>query len=261
MSPSQKKPLVITQRLRAATRRTLEQTGLGRTLLDSRKHRRTIAFYRNFIGPGSLCFDIGANVGERTELFRAIGAHTVAVEPQSSCVQELRVKFGNDPDVTIAPVAVGSSAGSAEIAVCDEDSTISTMAEHWQTEGRFADREWTRSESVPLTTLDRLIDEHGKPAFCKVDVEGFEVQVFEGLSSPLPCASFEFTQEFLENARSCVALLASFGPISTNAVIGESTCLMGEWTNAERLFATIEDHPDNLLWGDIYVRSLGARRS
>lgn len=252
------RPMVIGQQLRTAARRTLEQNGWGQGLLDSRKHRRTTAFYRNFLGPDSLCFDIGANIGERTELFRAIGARTVAVEPQSSCVRELRLKFGDDPRVTVAAVAVGSSPGFAEIAVCDKDSTISTMATHWQTEGRFADREWNRSESVQVTTLDQLVDEHGRPAFCKVDVEGFEVQVFEGLSSPLPCASFEFTQEFLENARSCVALLASLGPVTANAAIGESMRLMGKWTDPDRLFATIERHPDDLLWGDIYVRSLGA---
>jgi FkbM family methyltransferase len=121
-----------------------------------------------------FAFDVGANIGQRTELFCAIRARTVAVEPQSACVGELRRRFGEDPKVSVAPVAVGSQPGTAEIAVCDADPTISMMSERWRTDGRFANREWHRRETVAATTLDQLIDEFGRPRFCKIDVEGFE---------------------------------------------------------------------------------------
>ena len=35
---------------------------------------------------------------------------------------------------------------------------------------------------TPLTTLDALIELHGKPYFINIDVEGFEVDVLSGLS-------------------------------------------------------------------------------
>ena len=35
--------------------------------------------------------------------------------------------------------------------------------------------------------------EFGKPAFCKIDVEGYEYKVIKGLSEPLNTVSFEFT--------------------------------------------------------------------
>lgn len=232
----------------------LERSHWGQRQLAKRRRRKAIAFYRNFLSESSLCFDIGANVGARTELFRAIGARTVAVEPQGTCVRELHERFGADSEVVVAPVAVGSHPGTAEIAICDEDSTISTIATHWQTEGRFADREWNRSESVPVTTLDLLVEEHGTPDFCKIDIEGFERQALEGLSKPIPCISFEFTKEFLDEARSCVALLAGIGPLSANASIGESMQFMSAWNDPERLFEEIEDLDDDLAWGDVYVR-------
>jgi FkbM family methyltransferase len=248
--------------LKRSARNVLQRSDWGRGILETRRNRldaelreRGIAFYRDFVAAGDLCFDIGANVGNRTELLREIGARVVSLEPQGPCVEELRRRFGDDEAVVIVPSAVGSSPGTAEISVCEDDSTIATMSSRWQNEGRFSDRTWTRSESVPVTTMDQLIAEHGSPGFCKIDVEGFEKQVLEGLSSPVRCVSFEFTREFLDDARACVALLENLGPIEVNASFGESMQLAERWVDPERIFAAIEAQPDNRDWGDIYVRS------
>jgi FkbM family methyltransferase len=247
--------------LKRSARKALQQSNRGRAYLAARRARlgeaqrqRGIAFYRDFVKQGELCFDVGANVGNRTELLRALGARVVAVEPQAACAKELRRRFGDDPEVIVISSALGDSPGSAEISVCDEDTTISTMSERWQSEGRFSDLSWTRTETVPVTTIDRLIEEHGRPSFCKIDVEGFEKQVLEGLSAPLPCVSFEFTREFVDDARACVALLAALGPITVNASFGESMALDCDWAEPERIFAVIEEQPRERDWGDIYVR-------
>jgi FkbM family methyltransferase len=44
-----------------------------------------------------------------------------------------------------------------------------------------------------MTTLDELIGKHGVPVFIKIDVEGFEEAVLQGLSQPVRALSFEFT--------------------------------------------------------------------
>jgi FkbM family methyltransferase len=246
-------------------RKALQSSAWGRGILESRRkrlnaeqRRRGIELYRGFVNPGDLCFDVGANVGNRTELMQEIGARVISVEPQGACIKELQRKFGEDEAVVIVPSAVGAEPGTAEISVCEEDSTISTMSSRWQNEGRFSDRAWTRAESVPVTTMDRLIEEHGSPSFCKIDVEGFEKQVLEGLSSPVRCISFEFTREFLDDARACVSLLGNLGPVVVNASFGESMDLSENWVDPDQIFSIVEAQPDDLDWGDIYVRSDGS---
>jgi hypothetical protein len=60
-----------------------------------RRRARGLHFYRRFIPHGGLCFDIGANVGDRSELFLTLGAHVVAVEPQARCAEALHRRFGD----------------------------------------------------------------------------------------------------------------------------------------------------------------------
>ena len=44
---------------------------------------------------------------------------------------------------------------------------------------------WTKTVPVSVTTLDALIGKHGAPAFIKIDVEGAEPSVLEGMAAGL----------------------------------------------------------------------------
>ncbi|HLT12150.1 MAG TPA: FkbM family methyltransferase, partial [Micromonosporaceae bacterium] len=46
------------------------------------RHRKMVRFYRQFLAPGELGFDIGAHVGSRVRAWRRLDARVVAVEPQ-----------------------------------------------------------------------------------------------------------------------------------------------------------------------------------
>ena len=45
---------------------------------------------------------------------------------------------------------------------------------------------------VPTTTLDSIIEEYGEPNYVKVDVEGYEFEVFLGLTKLIPNCIFSF---------------------------------------------------------------------
>ena len=222
------------------------------------RRRAAKAFYAHWIRAGDLVFDVGAHRGNRTELFAALGARVVCLEPQRSCAQHLSRRFRNNPNVIIVPKGVGEKDGTAQLSVCEGATTISTLSNKWKTEGRFAvTHRWTTYETIPLTTLDALIDRYGAPKFCKIDVEGSEEAVLRGLSRALPCLSFEFTREFFSDAQRCMERLSALGPTEFNCSIGESMRLfLPAWVSSERLSDTLQSSEDRLLWGDIYARSL-----
>lgn len=223
------------------------------------RHRRKMRkFYSEFVAKGDLCFDVGANGGNRTEIFLQLGTSVVCVEPQHSCTEQLRKLFGQRPDVFIVEKAVGDHEGFAELAMCDECSALSTLFDGWVTEGRFAkDYHWTKTARVALTTLDALIAAYGIPQFCKIDVEGFELQVLRGLTRPIPFVSFEFTREFLENAERCSDHLLSAGLYAFQVSLGESMHFaFPQWVGRKELHDKLASLPGDMLWGDIYARHI-----
>jgi FkbM family methyltransferase len=218
-----------------------------------------LRFYGAFVRPGELCFDIGANLGQKTSLFLDLSARVIAVEPQPSCVKILRGSFGRRSDVELVASAVGAEDGEAELFVCDETSTISSMSSRFVSTGRFATSfNWRQKIVVPTTTLDALIDRYGVPVYCKIDVEGFEASVLAGLSRPLPLVSFEFSREFMDEARACAERMLAIGPYGFDCVLnGAASWLVGAWTEPATLLARLESLPDPLLVGEIYARLNG----
>ena len=213
-------------------------------------------FYSQFVKPGDLCFDVGANLGNRTAIFLELGANVIAIEPQNSCYNYLKRLFADKENVTIIPKALGEIESTGQISICDEASVISTMSEKWMKEGRFSkDYHWNTYQKVEVTTLDKLIERYGIPDFCKIDVEGFEKSVIKGLSYKIKYLSIEFTKELFSESIECLNILESIGDLDVNYSLGESMILTSNlWLKKDELIKKIKDEKNNNLWGDIYIR-------
>ncbi|WP_245585741.1 FkbM family methyltransferase [Pseudonocardia asaccharolytica] len=227
------------------------------------RHRRMARFYREFLGPGDIGFDIGAHVGSRVRAWRRLGAQVVAVEPQPDFVRILRLFFGRDRGVTVVPIAVGARAGRARLGISTATPTVSSMAPDWITsvaaDRSFARVRWDRSVEVEVATLDDLIAVHGEPAFCKIDVEGFEVDVLAGLSRPLRALSFEYLPPAHDAALAALDLVERLGepaggyrynysPIETMRFAGD------RWLDADGLVRLLERFRPLGRSGDVYAR-------
>ncbi len=214
-------------------------------------------FYSDFIKKGDLCFDIGAHTGSRVESFLACGARVVAVEPYLPCVKFMRAKFGSL--IKVVPKGVGAKVEIKKMHISD-DPTTNSFSDTWiskVTEKRFEQRDWKKTEMVQVTTIDALIKEYGVPKFCKIDVEGFELEVLKGMNSVIPMLSFEYIVP--ENTREtiyCIRKLNDLDPeYRFNYSEGE-TLVMGlpEFVGLEE-FELIVNSPEFIQssCGDVYV--------
>ena len=230
-----------------------------KTIDSDQNLKKQLAFYSNFIEKGDLCYDIGANIGDKTDLFLRLGARVVAVEPQESCWRVIKRRFGKGYTINIEGVAIASTAGKRPFFL-DKSDTLSTLSKDWistvKKSGRFPNHKWTDQVLVETVTLDSLIGKYGKPKFCKIDVEGFELEVLKGLSQPIDIISYEFVSERVGACINCINYLADLGDPRFNYCLGDADSFASrEWLTAKQIrdsIALMEGELTN--FGDMYVR-------
>lgn len=225
------------------------------------RQRQLRRLYAGFARPGDLVFDIGAHAGNHTRAAAALGCRVVAVEPQPDFARLLRGMFGRAAAVTLLECAVGAAPGRAVLAISDRTPTVTTLAAAWRgersREAGFARVRWNRQVEVDVVTLDTLIARFGRPVFVKLDVEGSEPSVLEGLTQPVRALSFEYLPDALHLVDECLARLSTLAPYEFNWSPGESHVLAEPaWMDVEALRARLREHAARRRSGDVYARLL-----
>ncbi len=133
------------------------------------------------IGTRDVVYDIGANLGFFSLLAaRLVGpaGRVYAFEPAPENAEAIRrnAELNLISQVTVIPRAVSSRAGTARLQIVDDQSwsRLEEFGEHPDTEHVL---------EVETVTIDELVasGELPPPALVKIDVEGAEVAVLEGM--------------------------------------------------------------------------------
>jgi FkbM family methyltransferase len=249
-----------------APRETLRQSMSRATPPRGPRHRRLQERYRAHrirrflpreVRRGELAFDIGANVGEWSAVMRRAGARVVAVEPQADCAESMRRQFAGDREIEIVESAIGDWVGVGSLRPTTTSSEHASMSSDWRKtaidRGYMPAEVWLGPVEVPVTTLDALIEKHGVPSFCKVDVEGFEPQALRGLSHPLRALAFEFHRELPEALEQCIDRLAELGSYRYTVFAGEWPDRVGAEVEPGAVAAQVASLAPG-TWGMVSVR-------
>jgi FkbM family methyltransferase len=137
------------------------------------------------VKPGDVCIDIGANFGYFTLLMRDLcgkEGKVIAIEPNPRIAQILRFTQSISPRFEIAEVALSNKDGSARLSIPKFSVGGATLMKNT--------KPWFVTQSkvkVVMRTLDRLIRDYGlsKVDVVKMDVEGLEPEVFEGMKETI----------------------------------------------------------------------------
>jgi FkbM family methyltransferase len=220
-------------------------------------------FYSQFlVSNKDIYFDVGANYGNRIEPIIDQKIKIIAVEPQLQCIKFLRRKYGNK--ITIIPKGLGKVEETKTIYISNAH-TLSSFSNQWieatKESGRFSQYNWDIEQEIEMTTLDILINKYGKPKFIKIDVEGFEFEVLQGLSKPIDFLSFEYTIPERKNSIiECIDRIIEISNknrVQFNYSIGESMeWALNEWVSPQRMKEEIGlDRFIKSGFGDIYSKT------
>lgn len=135
-----------------------------------------------------LIYDVGAHKGEDTGLYLKKGFAVLAIEAMPElCVlleQNFR-KFVQEGQLTILNVAVSKTAGPIDFYIDEKVSVWGTTKPDWVERNMSLGAGKTRKISVEARPLRDIINEHGVPWYCKIDIEGNDL---DALRSLIGCA-------------------------------------------------------------------------
>jgi FkbM family methyltransferase len=143
-----------------------------------------------------LLFDIGANRGDATWVGLNKGYKVIALEPAPRIYKELVKNFVYSNNVVPLRYAVSDKDNDRlKFYECVEDG-LSTLNKEWLTSDSmpYSGKEFREIE-VNTITIDTLAEIYGKPDLIKIDVEGAEWSVFNGMTKYYGQLCFEWTFE------------------------------------------------------------------
>jgi FkbM family methyltransferase len=145
-----------------------------------------------FVKPGDVVWDIGANVGLFAFAAASLAGRTgtvLAIEPDPNLAEMLRRSASDQPSefasVTVLPVAVSDQLDVAEFNIAARGRSANHLANVAGSSQTGGVRETIRTITV---TLDWLMERFPAPRVLKIDVEGSEERLLRGASKVLSVA-------------------------------------------------------------------------
>jgi FkbM family methyltransferase len=261
----------IYERVKASWIYEFYWTFADKHIVDDR--REEMRFYEELLQgfrEGDLIFDIGANIGYKSDIFLRLGANVVAVEPDENCQQILKEKFlkyrlKKRPFVLVGK-AVSEDAALETMWIDAPGSAKNTLSKKWaetlrEDETRFGNRlDFGQSRNVETVSLEQLITTHGLPFFIKIDVEGYELNVLRALKRAVPYLSFEVNlPEFRSEGSECVRVLGRVGQGTFNYTSDcRRSLMLKQWLDAEDFLPLLASCTDSSI--EVFWKTPGRKR-
>lgn len=148
-----------------------------------------VEIMRRFVRSGDVAFDIGANIGLHSiVLSRCVGSSGKlhAFEPNSELFPALTHTIAQLSNASLLAIALSNKTAESSLFVPPDDS-VASLADWTVASPKFSEDGPSHVVNCSERRLDDLIDSDAlpHPDFIKCDVEGAELQVFQGARETL----------------------------------------------------------------------------
>jgi len=230
------------------------------------------AFYAELIDASDdgCILDIGANIGSKTELFRALASRAVAVEPDPDLVRTLRNRFMFRSGVEVVGCAVTDHPDVVQLKKFDGYEAYNTVSSAWVDaltagEGSHAGPRLPKPRIVEVEgrTLASLEQQFRPVKYIKIDAEGLEYEIVSTLTQPVPLISLEFNLPLFRRAleRSIECLKRIDGRYHFNVTLSEPPTgfAFERWLDADQALEAID--AGGWRYIEVFARLEGAVKS
>jgi FkbM family methyltransferase len=158
-----------------------------------------------------IAFDIGANIGKWTNSNIDNFDKIISIEASPTTFESLKINCNSDK-VILVNYAVCNNNEKDIIFYEAESNTLSTINKDWLTDkkSRFCNSLY-KEIICKTTTIDLLIENHGKPDLIKIDVEGGEYYCISSLTQKVNLLCFEWASETSDITFKCIDYLSILG--------------------------------------------------
>jgi FkbM family methyltransferase len=132
-----------------------------------------------------VVIDVGANIGQFAEGMRAVGypGRIVSFEPMKTPFEELRRRTVGDPRWEVRNLAVGDTQGELTINVAANSWSSSLLPMESRHVESAPESATIGQEKVSVVRLDSQIGFESGALLLKIDTQGYESQVLDGLGN------------------------------------------------------------------------------
>ena len=162
--------------------------------------KQEIKFHKNFLVPGKLIFDLGANMGDKSHIFSFFTKKIILYEPEEILIDKLKLRFRKYKSIIIISKLVTDKIGESTFySILGNESYSSILKNYNKDFDHLKNVEVTTKKKI-TTTLNFEIEKYGTPSYIKIDCEGAENLILKNLDYKIDIISFEANlPKFLDN--------------------------------------------------------------
>ncbi len=156
-----------------------------------------LRFIKNNLSQCKVVFDVGANVGEWTNLALKINPALIihCFEPSSYTFKKLTSNnFSNN--IICNNIGFSSEISTQKLHIFEDGSGLNSLYKRKGLEPSYGLKTPNKTEQITLTTLDEYCQQNNiqQIDFLKIDVEGHEYEVFKGAKNLLKSTAIKMIQ-------------------------------------------------------------------
>lgn len=134
----------------------------------------------------ALIYDVGAHKGEDTEFYLEKGFSVIAIEAVPQLCSDLSQRFNDYIEqgrLEIVNLAVSQHAGTVDFYIDQKNSIWGTTKLDFVTRNKAIGGGPIRKITVESSPLSDIMKRHGVPRYCKIDIEGSDLDALKSFSN------------------------------------------------------------------------------